>query len=228
MCSFPGSMSLYKIILEVFCHFKKLYWALQSCVFRSFGYITLLWIEILQPHELESHSIPPHLALYFLWVRVSFFLTIVTELLKYLVSQVLEAGRPGLSLQIVRPKPSRKGASKIRSMLTECSSCTVHRPMCWAPKCWGQQLPATVAHNQKEPSCTISWLICNCGDDNRLTHWLLALRPGFCQGHSLFPCFSQFSIGEDKFSIGESTDNNTNTCLELCELYLEVVFFIFF
>lgn len=71
----------------------------------------------------------PHLALYFLWVRVSFFLTIVAELLKYLVSQVLEAGRPGLSLQVVRPKPSRKGASKIRSMLTECSSCTVHRPM---------------------------------------------------------------------------------------------------
>lgn len=70
----------------------------------------------------------PHLALYFLRVRVSFFLTIVAELFKYLVSQVLKAGRPGCSLQVVRPKSSRKGASKIPSMLTECNSCMVHHP----------------------------------------------------------------------------------------------------
>lgn len=51
-----------------------------------------------------------------------------------------------------------------------------------------------MARNQEEPSCITSWPSHNCGDDNRLNHWLSALRTGVCQGHSLFPRFSQFSI----------------------------------
>lgn len=157
----------------------------------------------------------PHLALYFLWVRVSFFLTIVAELFKYLVSQVLKAGRPGCSLQVVRPKPSRIGASKIPSMLPECNSCTVHRPHeARLPRAEASSSQRCVAPNQKEPSCTTPWPMRNRGEDNRWNHWLSALRTGLCQGHSLFPCFSQFSIVREQVGVH---CYSTNTCWELCE-----------
>lgn len=120
-----------------------------------------------------------HLALYFLWVRFSFFLTIVAELLKNLVSQVLKAGKPDCSLHVVKPKSSRKGASKISSMSEPAGGCNA---------------PSSIPSSSQPLSCslkersftTMSWQVPNCRDGNGLNHWVSALRTEAYQGHSLF------------------------------------------
>lgn len=120
----------------------------------------------------------PHLALYFLWVRFSFFLTIVAELFKYLVSQVLKAGRPACSLHVVRPKPSRKGASKISSIREAAGGCSAPSSIPSGSQPLWPQPEGALAHH-------IVMQVSNHRDDNGLNHWALALRTGGYQGHSL-------------------------------------------